>query len=61
MPDSVTEMVEKGMTLKPPISSFLKSIELKAVRQHPALTFQAGIQLDVDSCNHSKERVPFLP
>ena len=42
MPDSATKIIEKGMTLKPPIGRFLKTYSGKAFRQHPALLFSSG-------------------
>lgn len=42
MLDSVTKIIEKGMTLKPPIGRFLKTYSGKASKQRPSLLFLTG-------------------
>lgn len=60
MPDSATKIIEKGMTLKPPNGRFLKTYSGKALGSIQLCFFQPGIQMDVDACNHGKERITFF-
>lgn len=60
MPDSATKIIEKGMTKKPPGGRFEKSIQEKLLGSIQLCFFQAGIQMDIDACNHDKERIPFF-